>query len=146
MCDAHEAAGVSCTPSMESIGAAIIGVVKAGPGVAFGVAAAVAVSFVVANLVWFGVAVAATAVMVAVVLVRRTARNLRAVTWQPSMATTPVRVNGVRRPAVEAPAARPALPAADYRQLAELGAAIRDVRDSRPAPRVIQGAVISEER
>ncbi len=135
MCEEHAAAGIPC-PSMESIGSAILAAPRAIAGITLGVCAAVALSFVLANLIWFGLGLAAAVAVAGTVLVRKIRRNLRdgREMWHPGLATTPARVNGARRPAVEAPQraalppSRPGLPVTQAQQLAELGQAIWDVR------------------
>ena len=134
MCEEHAAAGISC-PSMESIGSAVLAAPKVIAGAVLGVSAVVALSFVLANLVWFGLGLVALVAVVGTVLVRKTIRNLRdgRETWHPGLAQTRTRLNGAQRPAVEAPR-RPALEApratdAAYRSLAELGGAILAVKD-----------------
>jgi hypothetical protein len=121
------AAGIPC-PSVESIGSAILAAPRVIAGTVLGVSAAVALSFVVENFVWFALGAAVLIGAALTVLVRKTHRNLRdgRAVWQPSMATTQHRLNGAQRPAVEAPR-RPALEAPKARLPQETARALREL-------------------
>lgn len=136
-CGKEHASAAIPVPSLESIGSAIMAAPKVIAGTLLGVSVAVALSFVLANLVWFGLGAGVLGAVAATVLVRSTIRNLRTPTWRPDGAQTQARLNGAQRPAVEAPRRAAveapkaaALPdAAAYRSLAELGGAILAVKD-----------------
>ena len=137
MCEAHEAAGITCV-SAESIGAALLKAPSAIIGATAGVCLAASLLFVLENILWFllgtGLAVAA----VGAVLVVKTRRNLLdgRETWQPGQARTQHRLNGAprpavgppRRPAIEEAPRKPLLPSQTAQALAELAGAIIPVQ------------------
>lgn len=74
MCEEHVAAGIPC-PSVESIGSAILAAPRVIAGTVLGVSAAVALSFVVENFVWFALGAAVLIGAALTVLVRKTHRT-----------------------------------------------------------------------